>query len=256
MKIFKLFVLLLALSLVGCKKEMMGYEGVEGVYFAVQHGATTYGNERTWPYQPYTNVEFIQTKDTKIELGIKVMITGPSKDYDRKFWVEVNPDSTTAEQGVHFEPIPREVIVPAHAVSVKVPVILKRTADLRRAGRVLGLRLVANESFQLSFPNWDAIPSYTAGTIVKKFDASLHSIYLSDFLVKPNIWIGSIQPGNRESGQWGAYSEKKILLMMELMDLKYTDFADRETMRSGLSGLVAAGPVTKGKISLPLIFAA
>lgn len=239
MKFLKIFSLLFAISFAGCEKEMMSYEGVEGVYFAVQHGAS-YGNERTWPYQPYTNVEFVKTEANEIQLGIKVMITGPAKDYDRKFWVEVNPDSTTAQVGVHYNAIPNEVTVPANAFTANVPLTLKRAVDLKKTLKTIGLRLVANESFQLSFPNWNALPSNTAGTVVKKFDASLHTLRINDFLVQPAVWIGSIQPGNREAGQWGAFSEKKIKLMMELMNLTYADFTSTATMPPILSGLVAS----------------
>lgn len=239
MKNFKIFILLIAFFSTSCEKEIMDYEGVEGVYFAVQHGAS-YGNERTWPYQPYTNVEFVKTEANEIQLGVKVMITGPAKDYERKFLVEVNPDSTTAQVGVHFNPFPSEIVVPAKALSANVPLTLKRVADLKKTMKTIGLRLVANQSFQLSFPNWDALPSNTSGTVVKKFDASLHTIRINDFLVQPAVWIGSIQPGNREAGQWGAFSEKKIKLMMELMNLTYADFTSTTTMPPILSGLVAS----------------
>jgi len=97
---------------------------------------------------------------------------------------------------------------------------------------VLGLRLVKNENFELSFSNWDAIPSFSASNspVVTKFDASLHQIKINDFVVKPEVWIGSLQPGNRESGAWGVFSQKKIELMYQIMDLRYEDFANLQVM--------------------------
>lgn len=232
---------MLALPFAACKKDMMKYEGLEGVYFAVQHGAS-WGTEKTWPYQPYTNVEFVKLSGDRVTINIKVMATGPVKDYDRTFNVEFNPDSTTGELGVHYEPLPEGMIIPANQSVGYVPVTLIRSADLQTQERSVGLRLVPNEHFGLSFPEWDAVPGFTAttGAIVSMFDAGMHKIILNDFMVQPAVWIGSIQAGNRESGQWGAFSRKKIELMCSLFNLTYADFASTQTMPSVLSGLIAS----------------
>ncbi len=239
-KYLGILALTIAVLFHSCEKELMDYEGVEGVYFAVQHG-DSWGNERTWPYQPTTPVEFIKTPADELTVNIKVMITGPVKDYDRAFNVIINPDSTTAIEGTHFESLPARLIIPAKSLMAYVPVKLKRTADLKKEQKIIGLRLLANENFQLSFPHWQALPSHTSGNVVKNFDASLHSIRINDFMVQPPVWPGSIQqPGNRESGQWGAFSQKKIDLICELMDLTYADFGSAETMPMILTGLIAS----------------
>lgn len=239
--LFRIAFLAFLLPLLSCEKEMMDYKGIEGIYFAVQHGAS-YGNERVWPYQPYSDIEFVKLTEDELTYQVKVMITGPVKDYDRPFKVEINPDSTTAVLGIHYNPLPQGLIIPAHAISANVPVTLKRTPDLEKELKTIGLRLVANEHFGLSFPEWDAIPGYTSSTgpITKEFDASLHTIRINDFMVQPAVWIGSIQEGNRESGQWGAFSRKKIELMCELMDLTYADFGSTTTMPSVRSGLLSS----------------
>lgn len=234
-------VIAFVLPMSACKKDMMGYEGVEGVYFAVQHGAS-YGNDKVWPYQPYTNLEFVKIPENEVTLNIKVMITGPVKNYDRIFKVEINPDSTTAQLGVHYKALPEGLLIPANQVVGYVPVTLKRSADLKTQKKTIGLKLVANENFGLSFPEWDAVPGYTSttGAIVAEFDASLHTINLNDFMVQPAVWIGSIQAGNRESGQWGAFSQKKIELMCQLFNLTYADFNSAATMPSVLTSLIAS----------------
>ena len=73
----------------GCEKDLMDYEGLEGVYFAVQWG-DSWGNENSWPYQPYTDVNFISLPGDTATLSVKVMATGPVKAYDRIFLVEVS----------------------------------------------------------------------------------------------------------------------------------------------------------------------
>lgn len=238
--LLRIAILTFLLPLISCEKEMMNYKGIEGIYFAVQYGPS-YGNERTWAYQPASDIEFVKLAENETTYLVKVMVTGAVKDYDRKFKVEINPDSTTAVLGVHYKALPEGLIIPAHATSATVPVTLKRAADLEKETKKVGLRLVANENFGLSFPEWDAIPSYStsSGPITKKFDASLHTIRVNDFMVKPAIWIGSIQEGNREAGFWGVFSRKKIELICKVMDLTYADFGSTTTMPSVRSGLVA-----------------
>jgi len=239
--LLRVAILMFLLPLISCEKEMMDYKGVEGIYFAVQHGAS-YGNELVWPYQPSSDVEFVKLTGNESTYQVKVMITGAVKDYDRKFEVQINPDSTTAILGVHYKALPKDLVIPANAISTTVPVTLMRAADLANGVKKIGLRLIANQNFKLSFPEWDAIPGYTssAAPIVQEFDASLHTIRVNDFMVQPAVWIGSIQAENRESGQWGAFSRKKIELMCTLMDLTYADFGSTVTMPSVRSGLVAS----------------
>lgn len=222
----------------GCEKDIMGYEGREGVYFAVQHGNTFLPN--LWPFQPYSTVEFARLANDEVDFPVKVMITGPVKDYDRTFRVEVNPDSTTAVAGEHYAPLQALWTIPAGAISTNVIVKVKRRPDLQESMKTLGLRLVPTEHFSLSFPEWDAIPENTSGTVVPEFDASLHTLRLNDVLVQPAVWSGSIQAGNRESGLFGVFSRKKMDFMSENLGLKYEDFASAATMPMARMLLIAS----------------
>lgn len=235
-----LALLVLVISM-GCKKEMMAYKGLEGIYFAVQHGAS-YGSELTWPYQPSSEVQFVKYVENEITVQLKVTVTGPVKDYDRPFRVRVLADSTTAQFGVHYKNIPEQLVVKANEFTAYIPITLLRATDLLTDEKKLTLQLIENESFKLAFPEWDAIPGFSASTapIPAAFDASKHTVNINDFMVQPGVWIGSIQAGNRESGQWGAFSKKKIELMCSIMNLTYADFASTATMPSVLSGLLAS----------------
>ena len=213
----------------GCEKDIMGYEGREGVYFAVRHSTNPFLPDK-WPFQPYSTVEFARFANDEVDFPVKVMITGPVKDYDRTFRVEVNPDSTTAIAGEHYAPLQALWTIPAGAISTNIIVKVKRRPDLQQSMKTLGLRLVPTEHFSLSFPEWDAIPEYNSGTVVPEFDASLHTLRLNDVLVRPAVWSGSIQPGNFESGLLGMFSREKMNFLSENLGLKYEDFASESTM--------------------------
>jgi hypothetical protein len=244
MKRLTVYILLFQLMfMMGCKKEMMSYQGVEGVYFAVQSGTKAY-SIALWPYQPFSSVEFVSIGKDVVDFPVKVMITGPVKDYERSFRVEVNPDSTTAIVGKHYDPIQTEIKIPAGGITANVIVRLKRTPDLEITPITLGLRLVETKDFKLSFPEWDAIPSLSGGTIVPEFDASLHTLRINDIMVQPSVWPGSLQPGNRESGLFGVFTRKKMEFLIDNLGLTYEDFASAETMPQARYFLVANDAAT------------
>jgi len=234
-----ILVLPLALFLSGCQKEMMEYEGKEGVYFAVQHGNKSL-SINSWPFQPFSDVAFVSIGKNEVDFPVKVMITGPVKNYDRVFRLAVNPDSTTAIEGQHYMPLQTEWKVPAGKVSVDVNIRLKRSPDLETKAVTLGLKLVETNDFKLSFPEWDAIPNLTGGVVVKEFDASLHTLRINDLMIQPAIWPGSIQPVNRESGLFGVFTRKKMQFLIDNLGLKYEDFASSETMPQARYILVAS----------------
>lgn len=219
----------LAICLMGCVKEMMDYEGSEGIYFAVNHGEPL-RSPSSWPYQPYSPVDFSTIAEDEPTIRIRVRITGPVKDYDRHFVVELNPDSTTAVSGVHYDPLPDGLYIPANAMEALIPIRVKKTPDLQTEERTLGIRLVANEHFELAFPQWDAIPSLTGGSVVSKFDNSLHTLRLNDVMVRPEVWLGSLQSGNRESGVLGVFSRQKMELITQVTGIEYEEFGSTETM--------------------------
>lgn len=236
-------ILAIVLPFMSCKKEMMGYEGMEGVYFGVRSGPS-YAAPASWPFRPYTNVEFVKQPQSvqEMEIRIAVNITGPVKDYDRAFKVVVNPDSTTAQAGVHYLPFGETYVIPANAITGYIPITVKRTPDMLTTNKRLGLKLVANENFGLSFPKWKAptdLGLTSLGTDTA-FNASLHTININDLMVQPAVWRGSIQEGNREAGVWGAFTRKKLELMCTLFNLKYEDFASETTMTPVLVSLITA----------------
>lgn len=238
-----LLLLAFILPSASCKKEMMTYEGMEGIYFAVRSGPY-WASPESWAYRPYTNVEFVRYPADIVEqdLRIKVMITGPLKDYDREFVVEINPDSTTAVENVHYLPFPRTSIVPADSLFGYIPITVKRTAEMLDKNIKLGLRLVRNKNFDLAFPDWKALPDVgqtNLGTDTA-FDATLHTININDLMVQPEVWRGSVVAAtNKETGLWGAFTRKKLELMCELLDISYVDFGSDETMSLVLSSVIA-----------------
>ena len=54
-----IFLLVVVLSFLGCEKEMMDYEGKDGVYFSVQEvPPSQYGNPEIWAHVDTTLIPF------------------------------------------------------------------------------------------------------------------------------------------------------------------------------------------------------
>lgn len=238
-KIYAIFALLTLLT-TGCEKDIMGYEGLEGVYFAVQYG-DSWAGEGTWPYMPYSDVNFMTVDGDVADVTLKVMATGNVKDYDRTFKVAVVPDSTTAVEGVDYRPIQTEYTLKAGEISTNVVIQLIRTEALLNGTLKLGIELQATDRLALSFPEWDAVNKHTAGTVIDHFDASKHTIRFTNALKRPAVWTGtdaSPYNGGYESGMFGAFSRKKLEFMCELFNLTYNDFQSTETMPSVLQRII------------------
>lgn len=233
-------VILCTISLLfsACKKELMSYNGIEGIYFSVRHGNTIQLSLN--PYQPYTKVEFVKTTKVDTTITLHVMVTGPTKPYDRPFNIEVITDSTTAEVNKHYSPIQLQHSIPANSHETYISIKLLRSADLKSTSKQLTIRLLPSDQLGLSFPHWDAIPGLTSntGSILSGYDGSIHKILFDDVLAKPAIWSGLVLNQTLEAGNWGEFSEKKMLLMCEIMDLTYNSFESSETMPSILTSLI------------------
>lgn len=213
----------------GCKKtEIATYDGEQGVYFSVRYENPRYTNSSSanWANQPYTITSFLNTTEPTITIKLRVNITGNSVGYDRAFKVVVDKDSTTAVEGQHYEPIKQEYVVKANEFYGEIPVVIKRTSDLRTKEVKLGLRLLENESFKLTMPVWYPIPTMQENVIGNaKFDARYHAIRFSDLLVQPPVWAwyGAVFSGSEDS-YWGAFTPGKYDLMCRLSGLTYSDF--------------------------------
>lgn len=235
--LFKLLGLILVLSSVACQKDLLTYGGKEGIYFGVQWGAE-HGDSTVWAYQQYTAVEFVKMPDaTTKTITLRVMVTGEPKDYERKFGLRVNVDSSDVIEGVDFEKLQSSYTVGVGKSYVDVPITLKRTAALQTMTKVLGINLVPSEALTLSIPTWYPIKPHWSTSGDPIFDATYHRVELSDFPIRPDTWMGVANNGV-EGGSLGLFTTKKFNLICELMDLSYEDFDSSETMPTIRVGVI------------------
>lgn len=217
----------------GCEKEVKDYDGQEGVYFYVQWGAA-WGDSTDWAAQPYTKVEFIKRNASEIELKLRVNVTGRIKNYDRKFRVIVDKDSTTAVENENYISIPEIYTLPAGRHYAEILVTVKNSVALNETERRLVLRLQPTEELGLAIPVWhDLSGMWTNDADLDKYDGTRHSVIMNNFLIRPTVWPGTQNPeiGQAEGGSWGVFSKEKYEeIIKEFPDLTYEDFMSTTTM--------------------------
>ena len=89
-----------AASFTSCEKEIMDYEGVDGLYFDVRWGKD-FRSPDQWAHQYYTPVEFGAMTANTYTAQVRVTTSGTIKDYDRPFSITIyNPQiQISAESG-------------------------------------------------------------------------------------------------------------------------------------------------------------
>lgn len=232
----------------GCEKELKDYDGQEGVYFYVQWGVDWF-DSTYWAAQPYTKVEFVKTGEPEIQLKVRVQVTGGKKDYDRRFRVVVDEDSTTAIVNENYEPLEEFQILPKNSHYTDIWVTVRNSKALEEVERKLVLKLLPTEELALSVPvwvDWDDMLSNDAG--LAEFDATRHTILMNDFISRPSEWSGTSNPvhGTRETGLFGIFSKKKYdEIIKEFPEITYEDFNSPEAMPMARQYVIANRMVTK-----------
>ena len=101
-----IFLLSVILSFLGCEKEMMDYEGKDGVYFCVQEvPPSLFGNPEIWAHIDTTLLPFSMLLENDTTVWLKVRVMGPVMGSDRYFTVTVIDSLTTATVGEDYAPL-------------------------------------------------------------------------------------------------------------------------------------------------------
>ncbi|MFD2598210.1 DUF4843 domain-containing protein [Sphingobacterium corticis] len=142
-------------------------------------------------------------KDT---VWVNLRLQGAKRSYDR--WLQLSAAAgTTATKGVEYE-LP-SITWPADSVTLKYPVILLRSPELKRSTKTLIVAPMPNEHFTVAALGQE---------IGNSFSIPAFKIHISDFLAKPAYWDNL-----SNSYGWGSYSEVKFQFMLTVYGI--SDFS-------------------------------
>ena len=227
-----IFLLSVVLSFLGCEKEMMDYEGKDGIYFSVQEvPPSQYGNPEIWAHVDTTLIPFSLLLENDSTVRLKVRVMGKVVNYDRYFTLSVVDTSTTATEGEDYAPLEKQYVIPSGERDGFVEFTGFRQEKMLDSTYYVTLQLVENEYFSLPMDIWRPLEyeDYTK----ENQNAIRHVVGLTDEVFQPKAWT---------LNYLGPYSKKKMKLLCEMFGLQMADFdnvrdMDMERQRTYAQGL-------------------
>ncbi|MFR3329758.1 MAG: DUF4843 domain-containing protein [Odoribacter splanchnicus] len=249
-KIIILFVLLpFICTMVGCEQEMMDFEEESSIYFDVRYG-NEWRDSSFWARHYYTPLNFIDKVGDTVEITLPVAIAGPVVDYPRSFKVEVIRDSSTAQEGLDFD-FKRDWVLDGGKTVGYVKLQVYRHDYLEDTLRTIVLRVQDNEYFttRLDFDQ-DLSGRDKLLEEDKKYnsDPRFHTVEISLSVQKPTDWWGYDYPDyQREMDVFGAYTSRKYLLMLKVLNFTEEQFCDliKSKDRARVAGEIFANYLTE-----------
>lgn len=209
---------ILSLALWGCEKKDIDLFATNdtGIYFqpvsSYTYGTTTefYNDSIAYSFAS----ENASVESSVLRATVRTM--GKVADYNRPFKVIVDPEGTTAIEGVHYEVNLDTCYIPAGESTAYVRVRFFRTSDLL-TGRVrLQLRLQDNEYFTCYFNEYKSTNSYTAtGT---QISGVTYVFSVSEEYEEPSYWNWF---GIEFFGDW---TPQKFLVVNSVCELTVEDW--------------------------------
>lgn len=222
------------LLLSGCeKKEVMEYEGVDGIYFDVQYGRE-HGNESLWARQNYTYVSFGSLEVEEVDVKMKVGVVGSIKDYDRPFRVMIVADSTNAVLDEEYTGFTEEQVIKAGENHTYVTLKVFKTPRLTNDTARILFRIDPGEHFTLPFIDFGKIPGRW-NDVADKFkvddNPEEHNLFFNNILERPSGW-----GVNDTSAYFGVFSPKKYQYLMDLTGYTKAHFEQLTAITMGGRG--------------------
>ena len=224
---------IVVLLLTSCEqKEVMEYEGVDGIYFDVQWGPSHFDESRL-ARQHYTYVSFGSIEAEEAEITMKVGISGSIKDYDRPFRVEIVADSTNAIPEEEYTGFTEEQVIKAGEnrtyITFKVFKTPRQTEDTVR----IQFRIDPGEYFTLPFSEVGKVPGRENAE--KQFatseDPAVHNVFYNNILSRPAGW-----GANEYSTYFGTFSPDKYQYLMDVSGYTKAHFEQLSAMTQGGRG--------------------
>lgn len=188
--------------LVSCKKETLMYEDKPGIYI---------DKEKFIGVRDSTNYSFAEKANTLMldTIYIPVKISGNTSASDRIVPLKVDESKTTAIAGTHYQIL--ETKIKANEITARVPILIKRTTDLKTTQVRLYVKTQTSAEFPLNIINTktnstfngEPTSTYTPGYLIK----------FSDQLLKPDTWDAS---GSWFKFYFGNYSAVKYKFIIEV----------------------------------------
>lgn len=144
----------------------------------------------------------IKSNDLLVDtVKVAVRIMGTAKDVDREVKLAPVTESTDAIEGTHYTFLP--YIIPAGAFSADLPVVIKRTPDMKTQTFTLLLQVVESADFKPGVPSSPVTGNFAGASLQ-------YLIRMNDYLTKPSNWDTQLV------SVFGTYSQVKYKFVIDV----------------------------------------
>lgn len=205
-----LLLALIALCYWNCQEDTLEtYDGQDGVYFVNLYGGRILTLEDNFSDTTNFSFAFVTVQDTVFRLGVRAM--GKMAGIDRPFSVRVV--STNAQEGVHYDALEPEYLIPADTTDGYVPVHIYRENIDPDTTFYIELELVPNQYFTQNMP----FKEITESGVTDTLDITRHVLTFDNKVSQPMIWSG-IQ------SSYGEWTEAKFNFINETFGMNPGDW--------------------------------
>lgn len=194
MKKLLIFSILLATWCVSCKNnENYPFKGTDSVYFQI--------NEKWEVMQDSIIYTFAGKGVDEDIIAMRINLLGYASSHDRKVSVVVDAENTTAKEGLHYQALKDEYILPADSVYLMLPItIYNKDEALNDKNVILDLRLERTDDLELG--------------VVDRTNVRL---FISNMLKMPSYWDRALKY------MFSTYSRKKHELCILLLGVDFPE---------------------------------
>ncbi|MCH5719796.1 DUF4843 domain-containing protein [Niabella hibiscisoli] len=214
--ISKTYLLLLIIMLVSCKQDTLLVFDQEASGANIYFPETVTKNDTVSQLISFGYVGY-STIDSLVRIPIQT--TGNPVDHDRLVAYEYDT-SNTARENEHFL-YERAPIIRAGRINDTILLRVKRTADMTASQFKLRYKLLANENFNVNLPG----RALASGRWVPFV---YYNIYMDDMAGVSYLWT-TFAGRTTVALYFGAYSRKKVDLMLEVLGVSSAIFYDPKT---------------------------
>lgn len=189
--IIEVAAMLLAVNLIySCEEnDPKGFNGEDAVYFQTDANNWAITNDSI-------NYSFAGKNVDTAVVNLLVDLMGNPSDHDRMVKIHINESLSTAQAGVHYEPLKTEYILNAGEMQTVIPIVVyNKDPQLEQKAVVLSIALDETNELKLGITNRTQV-----------------FLLISNILMQPTYWKDS-----RMDNQFGPYTRGKHELIIKLL---------------------------------------
>lgn len=192
------------LFFVGCKKsELTKYDQPDKVYvYKLSSDANKDSATFSFALRPSA-----QLQDT-VKIPLRIM--GTARGADRQVQVNVVADSSTGVAGTHYQLLP--AIIPANSFTGYIPVLVKKTPDMKTTEFRLWVEVGTSADFQPGIPT-----------------SLRYLVKINNFFTKPSNWDSQLV------GFFGAFSQVKYGFIINVTGRSEFSFSGTDAINSPMA---------------------